>query len=213
MNHARTPSLFCAFAKLASPLLSLFLASAAVAGPVTYVNNVPADGLPAGTKLEHCGTLNVDDKGNIHISCPDYDLRPAEPVAPEVRPAAAVVSTGMLTKHYWLVTQQATRGATQYDINLFINKKWIRKLKSDEDQVVLEVTKHLAPGENKIILEAKKHIEGTRTSSSAAQTFSVIVGEGQASADNVVVDNPFFEMKRTAAETQDVTEDFTVQAR
>lgn len=196
----------------------LAVSAAAFATVEVFVNGVPAAGLPPGTKLEHCNTLEVDAKGNIHIACPEYDLKstetapapaPAAPVALSTSPAPA----GGLAKHYWLVTQQATKGAAGFDIDVFVNAKWIKKLKNDDDQIVMEITKYLVPGQNKVIFAAKKRLDLPRVSTSPGVVYSVIVGEGEAGGQNVMIDNPLFEVKRTAAEMQDVNEEYTVTAR
>jgi hypothetical protein len=86
-------------------------------------------------------------------------------------------------------------------------------VKSGEDQIVLEITKYLQPGPNKVLVAATKHVEAGRKSASAAAYVKVIVGEGEAGGNNVMIDNPLIECKRTAAELDNVNEEFTIQGR
>ena len=118
-----------------------------------------------------------------------------------------------MTKHYWLVSEDANSAQAQYDLDVFINSKWIRKVKAGEPQIVLEVTKFLQPGPNKVLVAATKHIEAGRKSTSAASFIKVVVGEGESGGNTIMIDNPLVDCKRTAAETDNVNEEFTLQAR
>ena len=147
----------------------------------------------------------------------------AAPPAPPAAPVAAPVATpppapvaeepATLTRRYWLVTEQAATGMAEYDIDLYINSKWIRKLRSNETQVVTEVTGHLSPGKNTVLMTARKVVAGERKSYSPQHYFKVIIGEGNVGGDNVMIDNPIIRFQRTAADTEDVSEEFTLKTR
>ncbi len=133
--------------------------------------------------------------------------------APAATPAPVAEEPATLTRRYWLVTEQATTGMAEYDIDLYINSKWIRKLRSNETQVVTEVTGHLSPGKNTVLMTARKVVSGARKSYSPQHYFKVIIGEGNVGGDNVMIDNPIIRFQRTAADTQDVSEEFTLKTR
>ena len=70
------------------------------------------------------------------------------PAAPAPAPVAAPAPTpapvdsaavARVTRWYWLATEQSVPGMTDYDIDLFINSKWVRKLHNGEDQDVFKV--------------------------------------------------------------------------
>ncbi len=86
-------------------------------------------------------------------------------------------------------------------------------MKASEPQVVMEVTRYLRPGSNKVLIEAKKRISGDRLSYSRDVTLKAVVGEGNVGGDHVMIDNPIVEMTRTAAEIDDRTEEFELDAR
>jgi len=185
-----------------------------------FLNGVNIDGIRSQS-FEKCRAVKIDERGDVHLDCPGYQVE--APTAPTVAPAlasppvgAAGLAPGSSTpagKHYWLVTEQTQGGAAQYDLDVFVNSKWIRKVKSGEEQIVLEITKYLLPGPNKILFAATKHLETGRQSSSPAAYLKVIVGEGESGGNNVMIDAPLLECKRTAAETDNVNEEFTIQAR
>ncbi len=135
----------------------------------------------------------------------------AAPVTPEA-PAAEEVPE-RITRRYWLVTEQNVPGMTEYDIDVYVNSKWIRKLRNNEEQVVLEVTRHLQPGKNTFLFTARKAGTGSRRSLSASHVFKVLIGEGNVGGDNVMIDNKLLQFQRTAADTQDVSEEFTLTTR
>ena len=188
-----------------------------------FLNGVNIDGV-RGQTFEKCRTVRVDDRGDVHLDCPGYQVEGAPApaagakgtppaAAPATAPSAAPASPGVITKRYFLVTEQNEQGAAQYDLDLFINSKWVRKFRAGEDQVVMELTKLLQPGTNKLIFAATKHLEAGRRSASPSTFIRVVVGEGESGGGNVMIDNPLLECKRTAAEIDNVNEEFTIQAR
>ena len=190
-------------------MLTLLLATA------VYLNGVNIDGV-RGQNFEKCRSVRIDDKGNLHLDCPGYQVENpgGSAVAPVVLPsipvAVASVAPASLSKHYFLVTEQSDGAAAQYDVDVYVNSKWVRKVRSGDEQIVLDITKFLAPGQNKVLFAATK-----RATKAGAQSSFVrfIVGEGESSGAQVLIDNPLIECKRTAAETDNVNEEFTVQAR
>jgi hypothetical protein len=179
-----------------------------------FLNGVQVDGL-TNQKFEKA-TVTFDANGNVRIDAPGYQVqtlgaggnKPAEAMTASATPA----TPASMSKHYFLVTEQSNPGMTGYDIDVFVNSKWIRKLKGTEDQIVVDVTKYLAPGPNKILFAAKK-AQGERKSFSPQHTFNVIVGEGAAGGDQVMIDNPLITFKRSAADTDDVSEEYSLNAR
>ncbi|WP_163997363.1 hypothetical protein [Pyxidicoccus caerfyrddinensis] len=134
------------------------------------------------------------------------------PVAPSA-PAPAPVVPGRITQRYYLVTEQTVPGMTEYDIDVYVNSKWLRKLRGNEDQVVSDITRSLEPGTNNVTLIARKVGSGSRRSNSPNHVFRVIIGEGNEGGGNVMIDNPLIRFQTTAADSQDVTKEFTLTTR
>jgi hypothetical protein len=188
-----------------------------------FLNGVNIDGLRSQT-FEKCKAVKIDDRGDVHLECSGYQVEqqaassapapapaPVVPTAPTV--AASALVPASISKHYWLVTEEKDGAQAQYDLDVFVNSKWLRKIKSGEGQIVLEVTKYLQPGTNKVLFAATKRLESGRKSASPASFVKVTVGEGESGGNTVMIDNPLVECKRTAAETDNVNEEFTIQAR
>jgi hypothetical protein len=175
-----------------------------------FLNGVNVDSLRS-QKFEKCRTVRIDDRGDVHLDCPGYQVEGQ--AAPGTAPLIPSAVAAAMTKRYWLVSEEKDGGAAQYDVDVFVNAKFIRKIKAGEPQVVLEVTRYLRPGANKVLFAATKQPAAVRKSASPASFLKLVVGEGDAGGNTVTIDNPLIETKRTAAETDNVNEEFTIQGR
>lgn len=187
-------------------VFSLLLVSATAQAGSVYLNGVKIDGV-TNQKFEKA-TVRIDEKGNVLIEAPGYAVKQLEGGPPEAPSNAAVI-----TKHYFLVTEQNVVGMTEYDVDMYVNSKWVRKLKSSEDQIVSEITRNLLPGKNSLMFIAKKVGQGERKSLSPSHFFRVIIGEGDMTGDHVLIENPVVKFERTAADTNDLSKEFTLNAR
>lgn len=188
----------------------LLLPPAAWAGSV-YLNGVNIDGV-TNQKFEKA-TVRIDEKGNVLIDAPGYAVKAVEGGARQKPPSGEEPAEARLTRRYWLVTEQAVPGMAEFDIDLYVNAKWVRKLRNNEEQIILEITKHLTPGKNTILLTAKKLAGQSRKSFSPEHFFRVILGEGNVGGDNVMIDHPLVKFERSAAESSDVSQEFTLTTR
>ncbi|WP_257459041.1 hypothetical protein [Archangium lipolyticum] len=146
-------------------------------------------------------------KAPAPATAPAATPAPASPVTP------ADTAPARITRRYWLATEQSVPGMTEYDIDLYINSRWVRKLRNNEDQVITEITRSLLPGKNTVLLMAHKVAGSSRRSQSAQHVFKVIIGEGNEGGGNVMIDNPLIRFQRTAADGEDVSEEFTLTTR
>lgn len=188
-------------------LVALFATSALAAE--VYVNGVNVDGLT--NHVFEKVTVRLDEKGNVQIEAPGYSVKKVS-LGPD-RPAPPPV--GSITQKYFLVTEQSPSGATEYEIDLFLNGKYLRTMKSGEEQLVTELTKQLKPGENKVIFQAKKKYANPAQPKSlnAAHVFRVIIGEGTTTHDAVTIDKQVVTFTRTAADVADATQEFSFTTR
>ncbi|HEX8825217.1 MAG TPA: hypothetical protein VF794_35200 [Archangium sp.] len=217
------------------------LPASALAGSV-FLNGVRIDGV-TNQKFEKVSSVRLDEQGNVHIEAPAYAVKtvnapaPAPAPAPVAAPAPAPAPTtaqapapvatpapapapaptdtapARITRRYWLVTEQSVTGMAEYDIDLYVNSTWVRKLRNNEEQVIADITRYLQPGKNAVLFMARKVAAGSRRSESPQHVFKVIIGEGNEGGGNVMIDNPLLRFQRTAADGQDVSEEFTLTTR
>jgi hypothetical protein len=204
---------------LAAALLGA--AGPAAAAPSVTLNGVNIDGV-TGHTFESC-TVVIDEKGDIHIQAKGYAVKSpgSEPPPPATTPATTSAAApaqpatevpARVTRRYFVATEQTPPGP-QYDLAVFVNAQWIREVKANEAQAVMEITKYLRPGRNKITFAATKRIIGDRLATTGDVQLKAVVGEGNVGGDHVMIDVPLVEMVRTAAETDDRSEEFVIEAR
>jgi hypothetical protein len=193
---------------VATSVLACALASSGARAASIYLNGVNIDGVTQ-QKFEKA-TIRIDEKGDIYIDAPGYAARVVEADSGGGAPAGDRVR---MAKRYWLVADQSVPGMAEYDIDLYVNAKWVRKLKNSEPQLVTEVTKYLGPGKNLVTLTAHKVSQGTRKSFSGDHFFEVVIGEGNAGAGSVMIENPLLRFKVSAAQSEDESKEFLINAR
>ena len=185
-------------------IVAVCLVGTSVLAGSIYLNGTRIDGV-TNQKFEKC-TVTIDDKGDVHIHAPGYAVQSPTP-APKPKPV--IVPTGP-SHRYWLVKDENYPGKTQYDVDIYINSVWFKRIRSNTEQVVQEITKYLRPGPNVIHFAATKNIGQQRKSFSPQVYMRIIVGEGNIGGNNVMIENPLIQYKRTANETQNFNDEFTI---
>jgi hypothetical protein len=164
-----------------------------------YINGVKVDG---ATNLKLVSVdVQIDAAGDVYITAPSYHVESQPGPAPAARQAA---------RRYWLVAR--LHGDAQWDVDVFINGKFVRRFGSREAPPPLEVTRLLHPGDNTVRMRAVKQ-EGPRTSVAASDFIEVMLGEGQPQSGGQVAVEKFYSYRRTAAEAGMFTNDATVTLR
>lgn len=191
---------------------TLFLAIAlvAVSAPAAdvYVNGTNVEGL-TGQTFEKVN-VRIDEKGDVYIDAPGYTVKRVT-----VGPEKAASTEGRITVRYFLVTEQTLPGATEFDIDVFLNGQHLRTLPNGEGQIVTDITKKLLPGKNQVTIQAKKLVPpgAERKSSSKAHLFRVIIGEGKVEGEKIVIEKSVVSFAVTAADTDDVVQQFSFTTR
>lgn len=167
-----------------------------------FINGVNLSGVYLVNQTFKYCTVRIDSKGNVHITAPGVSLKTAGRVkTPTPRPRRYI---GVATDYY-IVSYTNRPGATQYDMEVFINGKFVRRIRSSAKQVVMKVSHLLKRGKNEVLFVARKNYGGkARISDSPVDFVRVILGRGFMSRGRLVIKTSEAEMKRSAAEIKPV---------
>jgi len=167
-------------------------------------------------------TPGVPSRG-VPGASPDVPVipRPVAPPPPVVarprsRPAPVVKAPprpipASLSKRYFLVAMTPRPGYAQYDVDVYFNGQWVKKIRNQDRQVVVEVTGKLKPGPNKIHFAATKNMDGKpRLSTSSADFIRVILGAGNKGGGTVSITKNEAEIRVGANQTQNVAKETSV---
>ena len=189
----------------------LILPTSAAWAVTVYLNGVAITGVPNQT-FKNC-TVTTDASGNVYIDAPAYKV--AAPGAKAAAPVASAPQQAGLapTQRYWLITERTPEMA-DYDIDVFVNGKWLRKFLNEEERQVVEISKYFKTGPNKVALMARKRKDSKdRNSSSPAHYFRIVIGAGKMNGRSIMVTESLVDYRRTAAEVDDRNDIFTVTIR
>ncbi|WP_426746646.1 hypothetical protein VZQ01_00640 [Myxococcus faecalis] len=173
----------------------------------------PAPAAPAQAAVPTLSAAQAVPAGGAATAAPAAQAVPTAGMASAQPAVATATHPTRITQRYWLVTEQTVPGMTEYDIDVYVNSRWLRKLRGNEDQVVADITQHLKPGANQVMLMARKISTGSKRSDSPKHLFRVIIGEGNEGGGNVMIDNPLIRFQTSAAESKDITQEFTLTTR
>jgi len=186
-------------------ILALLASTGSEAGAVeVFFNGVRVTGLKDQT-FQGC-TVQFDSSGQVHITAQGYTVKQVEAAdsgeatrsarrGSEPQPAAP-------QKRYFLVSAFAKQGFAQFDVDVYLNGKWLRKVRNSEGQVILDITDKLRPGKTLVQFAATKNLGGgPRLASSAEHYLKVLVGEGTAGGGTVAITRTLVEFSATADKT------------
>lgn len=157
--------------------------------------------------------VKFDADGNVFITAKGFKVQvtATENAKPEDNTPPS--ADGKLAKRYWLVSKHNKKGQAQYDVDIFVNDTFVKKVRANDDATVLEVTKFVKAGANKVRLVAVKNLGDRRLSSSVVDFLEIVVGEGAVGGGTVTIDKAVVSYKRTAAEVGDFKDDFSFTGR
>jgi hypothetical protein len=125
---------------------ALLLVLATASAGELYINGVRATGLRDQSFED--ADVRIDEQGDIHITAPRYVIRSLDPVPSEPTLQASAVSAG----RYWLVTED--NRSTGHTIEVFVNGDLVRRVRSGEPQLILDLAPWLTPGANNVTFSA-----------------------------------------------------------
>lgn len=165
--------------------LVFFYSNSAMALEI-FFNDVKVTGL-RDQVFQNC-TVKFDGNGNVYVTAKGYTVKVVQQSAPieDSKNTKETQSLPAVAHKYYLVSILQEAAKTQYDVDVFINDKWVKKIHDQDPQVVLEVTQYLRPGKNDIqFVGTKKLGDKKRLSTAASDFLRVLIGQGLAAGDTV----------------------------
>lgn len=168
-----------------------------------FVNGLNLKNVDLTNQLFTGCTVKIDAKGNVHIKVPGIELKAKDDASSGSGKKKQAVEDES-AKEFYLVSFTNRPGATQYDVEVFINGKFVRRIRSTKKQVTMKVSNLLKKGKNEIIFVCKKNIgKGGRVSESPMDYMRVVLGKGFETKGRLVIKTSLAEVKRTAKETKE----------
>ncbi len=179
--------------------MMLVAAALAFAGTV-YINGVRAD-VPPVTTMAGC-EVRFDDQGNVWITAPGYRVAVQEPsgaspavppnpayqAAPVPAPLPGAIGSGS----WWMVTED--NDSEGHTVEVVVNGTLVRRVRSGEQQVILDISPWLVSGTNAVTMTAL-------TGSPGGGVLQVYLGPGSNQSGTVRLDNPAVRYSRRSTDS------------
>jgi hypothetical protein len=170
-----------------------------------FFNGVRVSGLK-NQSFKNCG-VRFDGDGSVHITAKGYSVKRVD----QTGGGQAAAKTPGVSKQYYLYAKSSKPGFVQYDIDVYINGKWVKKIRNAERQVVLDISRKLRKGKNVIHFAATKNYGGKgRLSTSAADEVKVFIGLGSKGGGTVNITTTLADFKANANSTKNFGREQTI---
>jgi hypothetical protein len=174
-----------------------------------YFNGVRVSGLK-NQSFRNCG-VRFDASGNVYITAKGYTVKRKEQSGSSGTVSATTPSTA---KQYYIYSRSSRPGYAQYDVDIYLNGKWVRKVRNRDSQVVVDITRKLKPGKNIVHFAATKNYDGKpRRSTSASDYLQVFIGIGNKGGGTVNITSTLAEFKATASTTKNFGQEQTITVK
>lgn len=182
-----------------------------------YLNGVKLDASVVITSqtFPSC-EVQIDAKGDVYITAKGFKIetKPAAgAAAPAPAPAAPPPAAQAVSQRYWLISKQPRKGLAQYDVDVYLNGKFVKRVRAQDDPVILDVTRAVRAGANDVKLVATKNMGDKRLSASPTDTLEIVLGEGTVGGGTVAITRTVVTYVRNAQETKSFSDDAHFDAR
>lgn len=180
-----------------------------------FLNEVDITGA-ADIELTEVKAVKIDAQGNVHIDAPQYQVETEQDA--NAGNAAGNGGGGDAIQaesggEYYLIGTNTNPGKAGFDIEIYVNGVLRRTIRNEEDQVVVNISKHLIPGTNTVVFKARKKTNKARLSTSPADRISIMVGKGNATANQLTIERQLATFSVNASENADKNQTITLEVK
>jgi len=187
------------------PLFLLCMSS--IAHAALYINGVRVD--PVFNVKLHNVDVDIDEKGDIHITAKGYQVNVGETVSPQKPPAPPARNAPQPTKYFLTMAQN---GDPQWDVDVFLNGTYVRRFSAGAPSAPIDVSKLVKNGDNSVRFHAVKQ-EGNIRSLQPGDVLQLTLDADQALVTGRHELTHIYSYKRSAAETGMFDDTVSVQTR
>ncbi len=150
--------------------------------------------------------VEIDATGNINIVAKGYRVE-------KVASAKSKNAQHSDSKKTLLVAEATHPGLVDYEVDLFINGRWVERFDDRREQRVIDISKFVKEGHNDLRFSALKRRGQGHVSHSPKHQLRILIGKGLLTKDNVVFDKVLYEYARNASENQNLQEEIVLDAQ
>ncbi|MBN2716458.1 MAG: hypothetical protein JXX14_11435 [Deltaproteobacteria bacterium] len=194
-------------------ILTLMLMGSGVHAAKVYLNGVDITQVTEKT-FKNVTTVRIDDKGDIHIEAPHYEVKVLEAGSESANSTVTGESNEAGLTEKYFIASQGPAPKVQYELAIVINGVTRIIIPATKSSVIREITGWLQKGKNTIQITATKKmgVEG-RVSTLKSDEVSVLIGSGHEEKKIVKIDSLKATFKCNAASTNTFTREYTITAR
>ena len=193
-------------------MLMLLLVAPNLNASKVFLNGVDITDVK-GKTFNKVKSIQIDEKGDIHIDAPQYEVKVLETGGGKGQTAAGEGNAAGLTQKYYLASQ-GPAPKVQYELTVVINGIQRVVIPASKSSVIREMTGWLNKGKNIIQVTAKKKPgpEG-RVSTSKNDEVSLLIGAGNEQGKVVKINSLMATFKCNASMTDTITREYTIIAQ
>ncbi|MGM0595933.1 MAG: hypothetical protein ACQES9_02745 [Myxococcota bacterium] len=142
-------------------------------------------------------TVKFDKKGNIYLIAKGYNFNPEKSDENKEDSKDSKVDP-KATEFYLVSFPKPAKANIGYDIDLMINGKFVKRIYSNDGQVVYPITKSLKKGKNKInLISKKKKLKGDKKPSGSMK---IAIARGYESKGNYLIKKLIWSVSRSSSD-------------
>lgn len=192
-------------------IAALLIPASVFAAGKLFLNGVDITGVK-GKSFKKVKVVRIDDKGDIHLDAPQYEVKVMETGGKAAAPSKGDDNAAGLASQYYLATKGNGK-RVQYDLVVKINGVERVFIKAEDSATIEEITGWLQKGKNTIHVTARKRLGSGRLSTSKDDNLTLMFGKGHVEKKVVKIDSLLATFKCDASKLSDFTKEYTITVK
>jgi hypothetical protein len=195
--------------KIITLVIAILLIAPTVFAGKIFLNGMDITGVK-NKSFKQVKEVKIDDKGDIHLTAPQYEVKVMETGdSKSGNPSAATSDTPVVSGQYFIATDGPGK-KVQYQLSIAINGVERLVIPPKSSSTIEEISKWLVKGKNKVIVTAIKKIDNGRISTSSADVLKLMIGRGHEEKKVVKIDKLLATFSCDASKLTDFAKQYTI---